>query len=205
MANFYPKLVLVILYNSRRIITMESRLVYARDFLTDSHYAPLNFRIFAVKIIPIVGRDAIIFPSWNERKSVWLELVFNPFTLETVILLHRGQNIEIVQGRHRGNGEADGVVICSSFFTPVMTSETQRHVVLYRNEGVRDKVLASYESPLPATMLRPFTKRIADRFLAALAVTRKEKNPSLELCFDSNADAKTFFHAWLKTFGREGM
>lgn len=178
--------------------------VHDRGFPIDPYYASVNFRIYSIKVIPVIDGDAKIFPSWHERKLVWLELIFNPFTLETIVLLHNGQNVETKLGQSRGKGKPDGIVICSSYFIPVMSSENQRHVVLWRVEGVQDRLLGFYENPSPASSPQSLTSKIADRILAALMATRKDTDPSLELCFENNTDAKSFYHTWLLAFGREG-
>lgn len=175
--------------------------VREREFPIDPYYAPIKFSIYSVKVIPVVDGDAKVFPSWFERKLVRLELIFNPFTLETTVLLHGRENIGIGSKQPGGAGKPDAVVICSSFFFPVMFSEKQLHIELYRFSDTEDKIVGFHDNQSPAS---PLTGGIAGRILAALMTLGKETYPSLELCFENNEDAKVFLHSWLLAFGCEG-
>lgn len=177
--------------------TMDPYPVREREFPIDPYYAPVKCFIYSIKVIPIVDGDAQVFPSWAERKLVRLELVFNPFTLETTVILHERNDVE--QPSKAGN--SDAVVICSSFFFPVMATEKQLHIELYRFEGTEDKVTGFCGNQCSTSSL---TGGIAGRILAALVATGNETYPSLELCFENNEDAKTFLRTWSLTFGREG-
>lgn len=175
-----------------------------RDFPVDPYYTSVSFHIYSIKVIPVVDEEAKIFPSGAERKLVWLELIFDPFTLEMIIALHDGQKIEITPGRRTKKKVSNAVVISPSYFIPVMEFENQNHVVLYRTTDVQDRLLGFYENPSSTNSPRSLTSKIADGILAALMALRKETEPSLELCFENNADARAFFRAWLLAFGREG-
>lgn len=170
--------------------------VRVREFPIDPYYAPVKFLIYSIKVIPIADGDAKVFPSWAERKLVQLELVFDPFTLETTVCVHDRQNIE-----PSGIVKPDGVIIGSSFFVASMASGTQRHVKLGRAAGTQNKILAFYERQSPTSSL---TSGIAGRIITALTDVRKEIHPSLELYFEENEDARAFLHAWSLAFGREG-
>lgn len=176
--------------------------VREREFPIDPYYAPIKLSIYSVKVIPVVGGDAKVFPSWFERKLVRLELIFNPFTLETTVLLHGRENIGIGSKQPGGAGKPDAVVICSSFFFPVMVSEKQLHIELYRFSGTEDKIVGFHDNQ---SLTSPLTGGIAGRILAALMDLGKETYPSLELCFEKNEDAKVFLHSWLLAFGCEGI
>lgn len=175
--------------------------VRVKEFPIDPYYAPVKFSICSIKVIPIFGRDAKIFPSWAERKLVQLELIFNPLTLEITVLLRERQDVGVGPEQLSGKGKSDSMVICSSFFIPSMNSERQLHIELQRVEAAKDKILGFFENQSPISSL---TNRIASRILAALTAAGKETHPSLELCFEKNEDAKAFLHAWSLAFGREG-
>lgn len=175
--------------------------VRVKEFPIDPYYAPVKFPIYSIKVIPILDGDAKVFPSWAERKLVQLELIFDPFTLEITVLLHKRQDEGPQPEQPKKGRKPDSVVICSSFFVPVMNSEKQVHIELYRVQGAQDKILGFYDNKSPNSSL---TSRIASRILAALTDLRKEAYPSLELCFQNNEDAKGFLYVWLLAFGREG-
>lgn len=179
---------------------MDPYSVREREFPIDPYYAPVRCFIYSIKVIPIVDGDAKVFPSWAERKLVRLELIFNPFTLETTVLLHEREDTEAGPEQPSRVGKSDAVVICSSFFFPVMATEKQLHIELYRFEGTEDKV-AGFCGNQCSTSL---TGGIAGRILAALAAAGNETYPSLELCFENNEDAKAFLRSWSLAFGREG-
>lgn len=174
--------------------------VREREFPIDPYYAPVKCFIYSIKVIPVVDRDAQVFPSWAERKLVRLELIFNPFTLETTVLLHEREDIEVGSDQPSRAGKSDAVVICSSFFFPVMATEKQLHIELYRFEGTGDKVVGFRGNQCSSSL----TGGIAGRILAALAAAGNEVYPSLELCFEKNEDAKAFLRSWSLAFGREG-
>ncbi|KAH0611915.1 uncharacterized protein H6S33_009967 [Morchella sextelata] len=182
---------------------MGSYAVGQRKSSFDPTYPHTQRHLYAVKVIPIYGENAKIFPSSNDRNFVRVCALFDPLTLEIHVLFYDNHTVTTDSGSKDEN-PPEKVVISSSFFIPVC-DEARRYITLQRQKGVEGKMLGFYKRQCPSGQ-ESLAANVSSGFYNAL-VDLEDRNedlyPSLEFYFKNEKDKTGFFNHWSVAFGRQ--